>query len=86
MRDVDIIVAFGQCGKPSDFSKKEYEAVMNFAQLLEKGKSLTGPQHQYLQAVYDKFIAKKYGLEPMGTDREFAARRAINKSRSQRGK
>lgn len=36
-------------------------------------------QDQYLQAIYDKIIGQKYGLEPMATDKEQAVKRAKKK-------
>jgi hypothetical protein len=73
---------------------KEYQSVLDDAkrkfilELLRKSKGeepkITGQQHQYLQACYDQAISKKFGLEPMSTDKEWAARRAIKNAR--RGK
>ncbi len=79
-----MLAVFGECGRPADFTKKEYAALMGFAGALGKGKVLTGAQHQWLTAIYDKFISSKYRLEPMATDREFAARRAIRRARGPR--
>lgn len=42
---------------------------------------LTGAQEQYLQSCYDKAVSAKYGVEPMSTDRETAAKRAAKKAR-----
>lgn len=84
MRDIDILAVFGECGSAKDFTKKDYQTVMSFAHMLEKEMLLTDAQHQYLAAIYDRFISSKYGLEPMATDKEYAAKRAIGKLRDPR--
>lgn len=48
--------------------------------------SLTLAQQQYLQSCYDEVVGKKYGLEEMSTDKEYAARRAILRARRLRAK
>jgi len=63
---------------------KEREFCAEMAGFVLKGKELTLPQHNYLTACYDRVVAAKYGLEPMATDKEFAARRAIRKARDPR--
>lgn len=45
---------------------------------------LSTAQEQYLVACYDQVVSKLYNLEPMATDREFAAKRAIKKARAKK--
>lgn len=67
-------------------SAKEREFCAQMAGLVVKGKELSLPQHNYLTACYDKAVSLRYGVEPMSTDREFAAKRAISNARKRRGK
>ncbi len=65
-------------GRAQVFIKEQLH--LNFNKKL----SLTPAQHQYLQSIYDGIISKKYGLEPMSTDKKYATGRAIAKARKKK--
>lgn len=64
---------------------KKQVFLLSIEEQVKRGKgvwpALTNAQHQFLQACYDQVVSRKYGVEPMATDREWAAKRAIGKSR-----
>lgn len=84
MRDIDMMAIL--MDSTGLMSVKQVQFVVGMADILGKNKPLTVAQSQYLQALYDTVVAIKYGLEPMSTDREFAAKRAISRARRALGK
>lgn len=76
MKDVDIMAVLIDWHK-ADFTQKEFRFIVQCAGILAKEKTLTPAQHQWLQSIYDKVIAFRFGLEKMSTDQEYAAKKAI---------
>jgi len=81
MKAVDLMTVLMDWHK-ADFTHKEFQFIVECAGILAKEKTLTPAQHQWLQSIYDKVVAFRFGLEGMSTDREYAAKRAILKKKS----
>jgi hypothetical protein len=79
VRDVDMLGVLADW--PKDMTKRQREFVADMCMCVAKGKPLSPAQHQYLQSIYDAVVAFRFGLEPMGTDREYAAKRAQSQSK-----
>ena len=84
MRDRDLAQVC--IGNLHLLDSKKAAFVRSVSLVLRKSHGLSPAQHQYLQAIYDVIISKKYQLEEMSTDRETAAKRAISKARKTLGK
>ena len=61
--------------------EKQLKFCRDVAGLMARGKTLSLAQHQYLVSCYNLVVERKYGLESMASDREYAERRAISKNR-----